>query len=151
MKQFKRVLSWFLALTLLLSLVYVAPVAEINAATASSYIATSYAANLSVRTTRAVNLMDGPSSSANAKYTLPADTMLSVKALHKNTSGSYFYEVLYYDMTLYIDATAATMVDHLTGDVTIANVQSPASLAYGQSFVIEGDISSTLNDLGTIK
>ena len=150
MKQFKRVLSWFLALTLLLSLVYVAPVAEINAATASSYIATSYAANLSVRTTRAVNLMDGPSSSANAKYTLPADTMLSVKALHKNTSGSYFYEVLYYDMTLYIDATAATMVDHLTGDVTIANVQSPASLAYGQSFVIEGDISSTLNDLGTI-
>ena len=148
MKQFKRTLSIFLAALMLMSMVYIAPAAE--AASASTYISTTYAANLSVKTTQAVNLMELPTTSSNAKYTLPVDTMLTVKALHKNTSNTYWYEVLYYDMTLYLDATATTLVDHLTGDVTIDNIQSPASLAYGSSFVIKGDISATLNDLGTI-
>ncbi len=150
MKQFKRSLSMVLALVMLMSLVYLAPATEADAATASSYIATTYAANLSVKTTQATALRDAPTTSASAKYTLPANTMLSVKALHKNTSGTYWYEVLFYDMTLYVDATATTMVSHLTGDISIDNVQSPASLAYGNSFGIEGDITASLNDLGTI-
>ena len=149
MKQLKRIMAFVLSAAILLSMVYFAPAEHVHAA-AESYIATSYASNLSVKTTNTVNLMQYPSASSTAKYTLPANTTLTVKALHKNTSGSYWYEVLYYNMTLYIDATETTLVDHLTGDVTIDNVMSPASLAYGQSFGIKGDISSTLNDLGTI-
>ena len=148
MKQFKRILSLALVFAMVLSWMCVGPIFA-NAA-ASDYISTSYAANLSVKTTQTVSLMQSPTTSATAKYTLPANTMLTVKALHKNTSGTYWYEVLYYNMTLYIDATATTLVDHLTGDVTIANVQSPASLSYGDSFPIQGDISATLNDLGTV-
>ena len=150
MKQLKRSLSLILTLALLLSMVYIGPAVQTHAASASTYIATSYAANLSVKTTQTVNLMQYPTTASTAKYTLPVDTMLTVRALHKNTSGAYFYEVLYYGMTLYIDATATTLVDHLTGDVTIDNVQSPASLAYGNSFSIYGDITSSLNDLGTV-
>ena len=148
MKQFKRSLSMLLALVMLMSMVYLVPAAQ--AASASTYIATTYAANLSVKTTRAVNLMEAPSTSANAKYTLPVNTTLTVKALHKNTSGTWWYEVQYYSMTLYLDATATTLLDHLTGDVTISNVMSPASLDSGASFPIQGDISATLNDLGTV-
>lgn len=146
MKQFRRTLSLILALVLMMSMVYV----PAGAASASTYISTSYASSLSVRTERAVNLMELPTTSSNAKYTLPAETMLTVRALHKTTNSSYWYEVFYYNMTLYVDATAVTMVSHLTGDVTITDIMSPASLAIGASFGIEGKISSTYNDIGTI-
>ncbi|MBE6924504.1 MAG: hypothetical protein E7466_04610 [Ruminococcaceae bacterium] len=148
MKQLKRSLSLVLALVMLMSLIYVAPKAE--AANASSYISTSYAANLSVKTTAATGLRELPTTSSSAKYTLPTNTMLAVKALHKGTDSRWWYEVLFYDMTLYVDATATTKVSHLTGDVSIDSVMSPASLYKGQSFGIEGDITSSLNDLGTI-
>ena len=150
MKQFKRSLSLVIALALLLSMVYVGPVAHTYAASASDYIASTYASNLSVKTTQTVNLMQYPSTASTAKYTLPVDTMLTVKALHKNTSGTYWYEVLYYDMTLYIDATATTLMDHLTGDVTVADLMSPAALGINQGFPIGGTITSELNKLGTV-
>jgi len=137
MKQLKRSLSLVLALVMLMSLIYVAPKAE--AANASSYISTSYAANLSVKTTAATGLRELPTTSSSAKYTLPTNTMLAVKALHKGTDSRWWYEVLFYDMTLYVDATATTKVSHLTGDVSIDSVMSPASLYKGQSFGIEGD------------
>ena len=149
MNMLKKSISLLLALTMLLSMVYAIPI-EADAATASSYISTSYAANLSVKTTKTTALREYPVSTASAKYTLPTDTMLTVQALHLNTAGTYWYEVLFYDMTMYVDATATTLVSHLTGDVTIDNVTSPASLAYGSSFGIKGDITSGLNDLGTI-
>ena len=139
-----------LALVMVLSMAYFGPVLESYAASASSYISTSYAANLSVKTTKVVNLMDVPSTAGTGKYTLAADTMLTVKKLHKNTSGTYWYEVLYYDMTLYIDATATQLVDHLTGDVTVTDLLSPAALGYGQGFPIAGTITSSLNKLGTV-
>ena len=150
MKQFKRSLSLLLAMALLLSMVYVGPAVQVSAASTSSYISTTYAANLSVKTTKTTNLMKEPSTAATAVYTLPKDTMLTVKALHKNTSGTYWYEVLYYDLTLYVDATAATLVDHLTGDVTVMDLLTPAALGYGQGFPISGTITSTLNKLGTV-
>lgn len=149
MKQFKRILSLVMALVMVLSLVYLAPAQEAEAANA--YVSTTYAANLSVKTTKATALRDNPTTSAAAKYTLPTDTMLTVKALHKSTAGSYWYEVLFYDMTMYVDATATTLVAHLTGDVTIEDEISPASLTYGSSFGIEGVITSTLNSLGKIE
>ncbi|MBQ7857378.1 MAG: SH3 domain-containing protein, partial [Oscillospiraceae bacterium] len=148
MKLFKKMLSLLLVLSMVLTWVCVVPIA-VNAA-ASDYIATSYAANLKVETTKAAGLRTYPNGSANAKYTVPMGTMLSVKALHKGTDGGYWYEVLFYTETLYVDATTASLAEHLTGDVTIADVQSPASLAYGASFSIQGDISSTLNDIGTV-
>lgn len=123
---------------------------DVHAAGASSYISSTYPANLSVKTTRVVNLMEFPSTSSTGKYTLPVDTMLTVKALHKNTSGTYWYEVLYYDMTLYIEAAAATLVDHLTGDVRVEDLFSPAALGLGQGFPIGGTITSSLNKLGTV-
>ena len=150
MKQFKRCLSLLLALAMLLSLVYVDPVTRTHAASASSYISTTYDAHLSVKTTKAVALMKDPSTDATAAYTLAKDTMLTVKALHKNSTGTYWYEVLYYDLTLYVDATATTMVDHLTGDVTAADLLTPAALGYGQGFPIGGTITSSLNKLGKV-
>ena len=150
MKQFKRSLSFVLALIMVMALGYWAPLPEAEAASASTYISSTFAANLSVKTTSTTALRDLPTTTSSAKYTLPANTMLTVKALHKATNGSYWYEVLFYDMTLYVDATATTMVSHLTGDVSVSGLRSPASLAYGQSFGIEGDITSTLNMLGVV-
>ena len=149
MKQFKRSLSLLLAVAVLLSLVYAGPAPRTHAA-ASGYISSTYAANLSVRTTKATTLMKEPSTEAASAYVLPKDTMLTVKALHKNTSGAYWYQVLYYDLTLYVDATATTLVDHLTGDVTVTDLLTPAALGYGQGFPISGTISSTLNQLGKV-
>ncbi len=137
-----------LALVLVLSCVPLSPLTA--EAAASDYIAQSYASSILVETTKTTNLMEAPSSSANAKYTLPTDTVLTVQALHRNTAGEYWYEVVYYDITLYVKAANTTMTTHLTGDVTVTDVRSPASLAYGNSFAIKGKISSTLNDLGII-
>ena len=155
MKNFKRVLSLVLVTVMLLSLVCInaEPVSAVNTYLASC---TTYASNLSVKTNAVTRLMTYPctsttNSASSAKYTIPANTMLTVKSLVKNTANTYWYEVLYYDTTLYVDATVTTMVDHLTGDVTMTNIQSPASLAYGSSFAIMGDISATQNKLGTIK
>ena len=149
MTTLKKSMSLLLVFAMLLSMVYILPTGA-DAATADSYIASSYASYLSVKTTKVTNLMQYPTASSTTKYTLPADTILTVQALHKNTSGTYWYEVLFYNMTLYVDATTTTLVDHLTGDVGVANLSSPASLTYGSGFPIKGDISSKLNDLGTI-
>ena len=102
MKKLKRFLSLALALVLVLSNVYLSPV-ESDAA-AADYISASYASSLRVKTTKATALKSEPNNSGSAKYTLPADTMLTVKALHQNTSGTYYYEVLFYNMTLYAEA-----------------------------------------------
>lgn len=150
MKRSNRLLSLLLAAAMLLSMVYTGPAVDIQAASASSYISTSYPASLSVRTNKTAGLVEVPDASTAAKYTLPADTMLSVKKLHRNTSGKYWYEVLYYDMTLYIDATATTMVDHLTGDVDVADMLTPAALGTGQGFPLGGTITSSLNKLGKV-
>ena len=148
MKQFQKMTSLLLAVVMLLGMVYFAPAAE--AATASDYISTTYASNLSVKTTRAATLMEYPYAGSSANYTVPADTTLTVKALHKSTAGTYWYEVAFYNMTLYVDATSTTLLDHLTGDVSISDVLSPASLAIGDSFGIEGVITSTKNIIGTV-
>ena len=150
MKLMKRSLSLLLAVAILLSLVYAGPVAPADAASASGYISSTYAAFLSVKTTKAVSLREGPSTEAKAAYSVAKDTMLTVKALHKNTSGSYWYEVLYYNLTLYMEATAATLVDHLTGDVKATDLMTPAALGYGQGFPVSGTVSTTYNKLGKI-
>ncbi|MBQ7857057.1 MAG: glycoside hydrolase family 25 protein, partial [Oscillospiraceae bacterium] len=148
MKQFKKMLSLLLVLSMVLTWVCVVPVA-VNAA-ASDYIATSYAAHLSVKTTNAVGLRTYPNGSATAKYTVPTDTMLTVTALHKGTDGGYWYEVLFYNETLYVDGTATTLVDHLVGDVKATDLVSPGSLDSGASFSVSGTISSSINELGTV-
>ena len=150
MKFVKKSLSLVLCLLMVLSALSVIPV-EIFAASASDFIATSYASNLSVKTTKVASLMKYPSAeSSYTEHTVSASTMLSVKKLHKDTAGKYWYEVLYYGETLYVDATATTMVDHLTGDVKATSLHSPASLTYGGSFPVRGTITSTLNDLGKV-
>ena len=150
MMHLKRSLSLVMALVMLVSLVYVAPAMTAEAASASSYISTSYAANLIVKTNQATALREMPTTDAGVKYTLPVNTQLSVKALHKSTSGSYWYEVLFYDMTLYVSANATTMLEQLTGDVSISGAVSPASLTYGKSFGIEGIINAELNTIGSV-
>ena len=147
MKAMKRFLSLALALVLVLSCV---PLSLFAQAAASNYISTSYASNLSVKTKVATALKTEPNNAGSAKYTLPANTMLTVRALHINTAGTYYYEVRFYNMTLYVKAADCTFVDHLTGDITIKNVLSPASLAIGDSFGIKGDISSTYNIIGKV-
>ena len=147
MERMKKCLSMILAFALLLSMVYVGPGVSIQVSAAS--IAKTYDANLSVKTTKTVGLKESVGS-ASVKYTLPADTMLSVKALHQDSNGAYWYQVLYYDMTLYVDATATTLVDHLTGDVTVSDIMTPAALGTGQGFPLGGKITSSLNKLGKV-
>lgn len=150
MKFINKSLCLILSVLMMLSVLSIVPV-QVFAASASDYIAQSYASNLSVKTTKTTSLMKYPTSdSAYSEYTVASGTMLTVKELHKDNSGKYWYEVLYYNLTLYVDATATTMVDHLTGDVNATNLQSPASLTYGGSFPIKGTITSTLNDIGTV-
>ena len=150
MKFMKKSLCLILSVFMMLSVLSIVPV-QVFAASASDYIAQTYASSLSVKTNKITSLMKYPTTdSAYSEYTVPSGTMLTVKALHKDNSGKYWYQVLYYNLTLYVDATAATLVDHLTGDVTATGLQSPASLTYGGSFPIGGTITSTLNDIGTV-
>ena len=148
MKHLKRYLSLALALILVLSLVNFGTLPA--KAAAADYISTSYASSLTVKTKVTTPLKNEPNDSANAKYTLPADIMLTVKALHQNTAGTYYYEVLFYNMTMYVKAADCALVDHLTGDISITNVVAPASLAIGDGFYIEGDITATKNIIGKV-
>ena len=86
MKKFRRSLSLLLAVIMLLGMVYIGPAAKTEAAAASDYISASYPSSLSVMTTKTVGLMQYPISTSVAKYTLGAENMLTVKALHKNTA-----------------------------------------------------------------
>ena len=148
MKHLKRYLSLALALVLVLSCVYLRPL-EAEAA-ASDYISTSYASNLSVKTNKTTALKTEPNNASAPKYTLPVDTMLTVQALHKNTAGTFYYEVLFYNMVLYVEAANCTMVDHLTGDVVMTGAHSPASLAIGNGFYVKGNITSKKNMIGKL-
>ena len=143
----KRFLSFAMALILVLSCI---PLSIAAQAAASDYISTSYASNLNVRTNVNTALKAEPNDYASAMYTVPANNTLSVQALHRNTAGTYYYEVLYYNTTLYVKATDCTMVNHLTGDISITNVSSPASLPIGTSFSIKGDITATKNMIGKV-
>ena len=142
MRSMKRFLALTLALVLVMSCGSLGIFAQ---AAASDYIAATFASNLNVTTKVSTGLKTEPNSSATVAYTVPANNTLSVQALHRNTSGVYYYEVLYYNMTLYVLATDCTMVSHLTGDISISNVSSPASLPIGDSFGIKGDITATKN------
>lgn len=150
MKFMKKSLCLILSVFMMLSVLSIVPM-HVHAASASDYIAQSYASNLSVKTNKVTSLMKYPTTdSTYSEHTVPSGTMLSVKELHKDKSGKYWYEVLYYNLTLYVDATAANLVDHLTGDVTATDLHSPASLTYGGSFPVRGTITSTLNDIGKV-
>ncbi|MBE6794683.1 MAG: hypothetical protein E7532_07050 [Ruminococcaceae bacterium] len=151
MKLIKKCLCLFLVLTTLMSVVSFGSIVHTHAASASSYISETYASNLSVKTTTVANLYDVPSASGTLKYSVAKDTLLSVKALHKNTAGEYWYQVSYYKLTLYVNGADTTMVSHLTGDVTAKNLQSPAALQYGSGFPIGGEITSVLNDIGEVR
>ncbi len=150
MNLFKKGLSLFLALLMVLSMVYFAPAEHVHAASASDYISTTYPANLSVKTKEVTNLHIYPTSGSTAKHTLPVGTMLSVKALYKTTENQYWYKVLYYNTTLYVNATATTMVSHLTGDITATDLMTPAAIGYGSGFPLKGTITSSLNKLGIL-
>ena len=102
MKFMKRFLALAMALVLVLSCV---PLSIVAQAAASDYIAASYASNLNVITTVVTALKTEPNNAAAATYTVAANNTLSVQALHQNTSGTYYYEVLYYNTILYVKAT----------------------------------------------
>ncbi len=151
MKLTKKCLCLLLALTTMLSLVSFGEVEHTHAATADTYISETLASNLNVKTTAVASLYDVPSTSGVLKYTVAKGTTLRVKALHKNTSGEYWYEVLYYNLTLYVPAANTEFVSHLTGDVSAKKLQSPAVLNYGTGFPIGGEISSVYNDIGEVR
>lgn len=153
MKLVKKFLCLILVLTTAFSVMSIASAGLVaHAASADTYISTTYAANLSIKTEKVTNLMDLPTtaSGSQVKYTIPADTMLTAKALYKNTSGEYWYKVIYYNLTLYVNAAHTLMVDHLTGDIKAENLQSPAALQYGYGFPIGGEVTSVYNNIGKI-
>ena len=146
MKLLKRAASMLMAAVMALGMVCFAPASH----AAESDISASYSSNLVIKTEQIAPLFAAPAAGSTAAYTLPAGTTLIARALHESTAGGYWYEVAYQGATLYIDATACSMADHLTGDVSISDAVSPASLTYGDSFPLWGNIQSTFNDLGTV-
>ena len=101
MKNANRLVCLVLALVLILSCT---EPGILTRAAEADYISTSYASSISIKTKTTTALKTEPNNAGAAKYTLPADIMLTVEALHKNTSGTYYYEVLFYGMTLYVKA-----------------------------------------------
>lgn len=153
MKLFKRTLSLLLAAALLLSGIAWGG-AEAAAVSVDSYIAscTKYASNMSIRTTAATPLMTYPCTAATesgsaVSSTAASDTKLTATALYKNTAGEYWYQV---GTNQYVNAADTVLVAHLTSDVQVTDVVSPASLGYGKSFSIGGTVSASVNTLGTV-
>lgn len=151
MKLIRKCLCLLLALTTVFSLVTYAPLSHIHALEASSYIASTYASNINIKTNLVTGLYDVPSKEGNQRYSIGKDTQLHAVALHKNTSGEYWYQVIYYNLTLYVKGADTTFVSHLTGDVSAKNLQSPAALQYGSGFPIGGEVTSSYNDIGEIR
>ena len=156
MKTSNRILSLLLALAIALSLV-IPTATPASAAGVDTYIAgcTAYAASLQVKTTAETPLMTYPCTTATQSgssvyETLAAGTALHVTKLYMNTAGEYWYAVSHNLTTCYVKASDTTMLEHLVGDVTATGVMSPASLAYGDAFSLEGNITSSVNKLGTI-
>ncbi len=150
MNLFKKSVSLILALLMVLSMVYLAPAEHVHAATASDYIKTTYGTHLSVKTNKVTNLHIYPTSGSTAKHTLSAGTMLTVNAMYENTAGEYWYKVLYYNATYYINASTTDYVSHLVGDVTATDLMTPAAIGYGSSFPLKGTIKSSLNKIGKV-
>ena len=150
MKLLKKCLCMILVLSVLLS-ISVSSIGHVDAVSASDFISESYASNVIIWIDRATSLMSYPTNeTAYFRYSIPKDTVLNAKGLHKDTSGNYWYEVIYYNMTLYVDAGAGRMVEHVTGDITFKDEQSPTNLAINQGFPIKGKINSVYNKLGTV-
>ena len=149
MKMLKRTTSLLLVAVLILGMIYFAPANRAHAA--ENYISASYSANLLIETQVETGLYAAPvEGSTYLHSTLPAGTNLTARALHESTAGDYWYEVSCEDATLYVQAAACAMIEHLTNDVSITDAVSPASIAYGKSFPLWGNIQSASNDLGTI-
>lgn len=139
-----------LVLSVLLS-ISVSSIGHVVAVSASDFISESYASNVIIWIDRATSLMSYPTNESEYfRYSIPKDTVLNAKGLHKDTSGNYWYEVIYYNTTLYVDAGAGRMVEHVTGDITFKDEQSPTNLAINQGFPIKGKINSVYNKLGTV-
>ena len=150
MKMMERFLSMLLVVSMLLGLACFGVVPRVSAASAGDYIAASYASSFRVRADKVVGLKEVPDASASDKYTVPAGTMLTVTKLHRNTSDTHWYRVLFYKQELYVDALSVTVVEHLTGDVDVSGLLTPAALGKGQGFPLEGKVTSERNRLGTI-
>ncbi len=152
MKKIKNCLCMFLVLLTMLSVVAVSPDSHVHAASPNDFISETYASNLSVKTTKTTSFYSYPitGNGSTVKQTVPADTVVTVKALHKNTKGEYWYEISYFNLTLYVEATSTKMISHLTGDISLTGNSSPASLTYGNGFPIKGDIKAQRNDLGKV-
>lgn len=149
MKLLKRAASLLMAVILVFGMVYFSPADRAHAA--ESYIAASYSANLLIKAEHGAGLYSVPASdSAFLQCELPAGTTLTAQALHECTAGPYWYEVTYEGMTLFVEAAVCIVTEHLTDDVTISDAVSPASIAYGKSFPLWGNVQSVYNDLGTI-
>ena len=145
----RKSLSILLAFAMMLSMVYIP--AKVKAASASDYITYSYSSNLRVKTTQNLDLRTFPAENAGSVTTTVATgTELLVRGMVYSTEGYYFYKVAYYNRTLYCRAAYCTVVAHLTGDLTISDVLSPASIEYGTSFGIQGNITSTYNVIGKV-
>jgi len=89
MNFMKKSLCLILSVIVMLSVLSIVPV-QVFAASASDYIAQTYASNLSVKTNKITGLMKYPTTDSATEHTIPSGTMLRVKALHKDKAGKYW-------------------------------------------------------------
>ena len=96
---------------------------------------------------RSVNTEDNSTTLFRAQ---PGQTYTAT-ALYQNTFGNYWYRIeTDYDETAYIFAGDATVEKHLISDITITDYAVPNGHVQGDSFGLDGTISSQYNQLSAV-
>ena len=144
MKHLQKLSACILVAALMLSMLCFAPAASAQSASGV------YASYLKLLTTDATDLVDLPSSSGQTQISVPSGTQLTAVALHTATDDSFWYEVVYNGALLYVAASDAVTVTHLTDDVTTSDIMLPAATGYGNSFAISGMVGGGYNSLDNV-
>ncbi len=82
-------------------------------------------------------------------HTFPVGTTFTATGIYKNTEGNYWYRVLHNNNEYYLYAKNTTAVE-MINDVNISGAKYPTTIIKGNSFTLEGVVSSkyiTVNSL----
>ena len=77
---------------------------------------------------------------------LPVGTTFTATGIYKNTEGNYWYRVLYNNKTYYLYAKNTTAVE-IIPDAVLTGAKYPTTLIKGNSYTLEGKVSSTYSTL----
>ena len=122
--------------------------------TESDYITkncTFYPAHCTIEVTTANNLYTEPRSASDVIEEAPLGTTYVANGLYVNGGGNLWYRVTTSSGDYgYIYSGRVKYVDQVTADVTVTDYDLPSNHVVGNVFVVNGNISSTYNQLGNV-